>query len=142
VALKKAMQGRAQQGDGEGAQEQKLDVPDPPASPHPVIETISPMLVNEGSPTTTLTIKGFGFVRRLQVFFNGRSVPYKAIGPVELQVILDASLLRTPGKFDLVVSISSIESWLVAKVTDLVNLRRERTATCTVTADRVNNRVY
>jgi len=104
VALKKAMQGPPQQaGEGEGGQEAKGGLPDPPASPPPAIETISPTLVTEGSATTTLTIKGSGFVRRMQVFFNGRSVPYRAVSATELQVILDAALLRTPGKFDLVV---------------------------------------
>ena len=96
------MQGPAQQ-EGEGGQEAKGGVPDPPASPEPAIETISPTLVTEGSPTTTLTIKGFGFVRRTQVFLNGRFVPYKAVSATELQVTLDATLLRTPGKFELTV---------------------------------------
>ena len=102
ASLKKAMQGPAQQ-EGEGGQEAKGGLADPPASPQPAIETIAPTLVTEGSPATALTIKGFGFVRRMQVFFNGRSVPFKAVSPTELQVKLDESLLRTPGKFDLVV---------------------------------------
>ncbi len=101
LALNKAMSATAQ-GEGEGGAETK-GVPDPPASPQPAIETISPTLVTEGSPTTTLTIKGINFVRRMQVYFNGRSVPFKAVSSGELQVTLDESLLRTPGKFDLVV---------------------------------------
>jgi hypothetical protein len=102
LALKKSMLGPGA-GEGEGGQEAKGgSLPDPPASPQPAIETISPTLVTEGSPAT-LTIKGFGFVRRMQVFFNGRPVPYKGVSPTELRVMLDESLLRTPGKFDLVV---------------------------------------
>ena len=103
VALKKATQGPGG-GDGEaGGQEAKGGVPDPPAAPQPAIETISPTVVTEGSPTATITAKGFGFVRRMQVYFNGRSVPYRAVSPTELQVMLDGSLLRTPGKFDLII---------------------------------------
>ena len=103
AALKQAT---FQAGDGEGeggGARQARGLPDPPASPQPAIETISPTVVKEGSPTTILTIKGFNFVRRMQVFFNGRSVPYRAVSPTELQVTLDESLLRSPGKFDIVV---------------------------------------
>jgi hypothetical protein len=50
-----------------------------------------------------LTVKGFNFVRRMQVIFNGKPVPYKAVSPTELQVTLDESILRTYGKYDLVV---------------------------------------
>ena len=105
VALKKATSGQG--GGGEGAPEARRGMPDPPASPQPAIETISPTLVTEGSPTTMLTIKGFNFVRRMQVIFDGRPVPYKAVSPTELQVTLDESVLRTHGKFDLVVKNAS-----------------------------------
>jgi imidazolonepropionase-like amidohydrolase len=78
-------------------------IPNPAVSPKPGIETISPTVVTEGDPTTTLVIKGFNFVRRMQVFFNGRSVPYRHVSPTELDVTLDETLLRTPGKFDIVI---------------------------------------
>jgi hypothetical protein len=39
----------------------------------------------------------------MQVDFNGRSVPYLVVSPTELHVTLDETLLRTPGKFDIVV---------------------------------------
>ncbi len=78
-------------------------VPNPVISPQVAIETISPTLVTEGDPTTTLVIKGFGFVRRMQVYFNGRSVPYKITAPDAVAVTLDETLLRTPGKFDIVI---------------------------------------
>jgi imidazolonepropionase-like amidohydrolase len=77
-------------------------IPNPLVSPQPAIETISPTLVTEGDPTTTLVIKGFNFVRRMQVFFNGKSVPYRHVSSTELDVTLDESVLRTPGKFDIV----------------------------------------
>jgi hypothetical protein len=78
-------------------------MPNPPASPQPAIETISPTLLTEGAPVTTITVKGFNFVRRMQVLFNGKPVPYKGVSPTEIQVMLDETLLRAPGKFDLVI---------------------------------------
>jgi len=76
---------------------------DPAESPQPAIETINPVMVTEGSPTTTLTLKGFNFVRRSQVLFKGTSVPYKVVNRTELQVTLDAGLLKEAGTFELVV---------------------------------------
>ena len=43
-------------------------------------------MVTEGSPTTTVTLKGFNFVRRSQVLFKGVPVPFKAVSGSELQV--------------------------------------------------------
>jgi imidazolonepropionase-like amidohydrolase len=86
-----------------GAEVRKDGIPNPAVSPKPGIETISPTLVTEGDATTTLVIKGFNFVRRMQVFFDGRSVPYRHVSPTELDVTLDETLLRMPGKFDIVV---------------------------------------
>jgi hypothetical protein len=79
------------------------NLPDPAEAPQPAIETINPVMVTEGSPTTTVTIRGFSFVRRSQVLFKGISVPYKVVRPTELQVTLDARLLREVGTFELVV---------------------------------------
>jgi hypothetical protein len=76
---------------------------DPVESPQPAVETISPTMVTEESGTLNVTLKGFNFVRRSQVYFKGVSVPYKVVSPTELQVTLDASLLREAGWFDLVV---------------------------------------
>jgi Amidohydrolase family len=78
-------------------------IPNPVLSPQPAIETIDPAMVTEGNPSLTVTLKGFNFVRKSTVYFNGRSVPYKAATATELQVTLDADLLRTPGRFDLFV---------------------------------------
>lgn len=50
-----------------------------------------------------LVIKGFNFVRRMQVFFNSRSVPYRAVSATEIDVTLEEARLRTPGKFDVVI---------------------------------------
>ena len=37
----------------------------------------------------------------MQVYFDGKSVPYKAVSPTEIDLMLDSSLLRTPGKYDI-----------------------------------------
>jgi imidazolonepropionase-like amidohydrolase len=99
VALKNA----TMHSEGGGAGARTAGIPNPLVSPQPAIETISPTLVTEGSPTTTLVIKGFNFVRRMQVFFGGKSVPYRHVSPTELNLTLDETLLRTPGKFDIVI---------------------------------------
>jgi imidazolonepropionase-like amidohydrolase len=78
-------------------------LPNPVESPQPAIEGISPIMVTEGSPTTTITLKGFNFVRRSQVLFKGVPVPYKAVSGSELQVSIDAMLLREPGWHEMVV---------------------------------------
>jgi hypothetical protein len=71
-------------------------------SPQPAIETMNPIIVTQGD-SCTVTLTGFNFVRRSAVYFKGRSVPFKAVSPTELQVTLDADALREAGRFDLVV---------------------------------------
>ena len=88
-------------GDG-GPPRERGGMPNPVAAPQPAIETISPMIVTEGS-STVVTVKGFNFVRKTLVYFNGKTVPYQAVSNTELRLTLDASLLKTPGKFDIVV---------------------------------------
>jgi Amidohydrolase family/IPT/TIG domain len=78
-------------------------LPDPVDSPQPAIETISPLQVTAGSPTTTVTLTGFNFVRRSEVLFKGIPVPYKAVSGSELEVTIDASLLQEPGWHEIVV---------------------------------------
>ena len=78
-------------------------VPNPILSPQPAIETINPVMITEGSSNVTLMVKGFNFVRRSTVYFDGHPVPYKSTSGTELEVNLDADLLRTPGRFDLVI---------------------------------------
>lgn len=79
------------------------EVLDPSSSPQPAIESISPLIVTQGSGTMSVTLKGLNFVRRSAVFFNGRLVPGRIVSPTEIQVTLDADTLRAVGKFDLVV---------------------------------------
>jgi hypothetical protein len=78
-------------------------LPNPVESPQPAIESISPLMVTQGSPTTTVTLKGFNFVRRSQVLFKGIPVPFKPVSGSELQVTIDSSLLGEPGWHELVV---------------------------------------
>ena len=79
------------------------EIPDPVESPQPAIETIAPTVVTEGSHTINLTLNGFNFVRKTRVFFEGRAVPFRRMSPTELQVTIDETFLRSPGKFDIVV---------------------------------------
>jgi len=88
---------------GPGGENAGAQAPDPVESPQPAIETILPAMIAEGSATTTLTLKGFNFVRRSRVLFDGQAVPYKRISPTELQVTLDDNLLKRAGRFDIVV---------------------------------------
>lgn len=78
-------------------------LPDPVEAPQPAIETITPVMVTAGDPTTTVTLTGFNFVRRSRVFYNGVPVPYRALSPTQLEVTIDASLLHQPGWTDIVV---------------------------------------
>lgn len=93
---------RRRGGEG-GGFEAAAAIPDPVESPQPAIETITPTVVTEGSSTVNITLKGFNFVRRTRVFFEGRTVPFKRMSPTELQVTIDETFLRAPGKFDIVV---------------------------------------
>jgi hypothetical protein len=78
-------------------------LPDAALSPQPAIETITPEIVTEGSGALTVTLKGFNFVRKSMVYYNGVPVPYKAVSPTELQLMLNADLLKTPGRFSIIV---------------------------------------
>ena len=76
---------------------------DPFESPQPAITTISPVIVPQGSPTTTLTIQGFNFVARSRVLVDGISVPWRRVNATQLAVTLDENMLRRAGRFDIVV---------------------------------------
>ena len=92
--------GRGEAGAGRGA---PVLLQDPTLSPEPAIESISPIAFTQDSPASSVTLKGFNFVRKSQVLFRGQSVPYKVVSPTELQVTLEANLLKEPGWWDLVV---------------------------------------
>jgi imidazolonepropionase-like amidohydrolase len=76
---------------------------DPERLPQPGIESISPYMVTEGDPTLTLTIKGFNFFNRSQVYFANKPISFERIGPTELRVTLNESLIRKAGRYPIVV---------------------------------------
>ncbi len=78
-------------------------LPDPVEAPQPAIESITPIMVTQGDPATTVTLNGFNFVRKSRVYFNGTSVPYEATSPTQLEVRIDSSLLHEAGWTDIVV---------------------------------------
>lgn len=83
--------------------------------PQPTIETIDPgrrdyadpdyskAVVKEGGPTLTLKLTGFNYFQRSQVYFNNIPVPTRVISRVALEATIDESLLRTPGRYTVVV---------------------------------------
>jgi len=103
VALKNVSRRAGQDEEGGGARAAGRGLPNPVNSPQPAIETIEPCIVTQGSPMQTVIIKGFNFTRKSAAFFNGVAVPYRAVSATELQITLDENLLRTAGRFDLVV---------------------------------------
>ena len=83
--------------------------------PQPTIETIdsgrrdyadpdfSKVVVKEGGPTLTVKLTGFNYFQRSQVYFNGIPVPTIVEGRTGIAATIDESLLRSPGRFPLVV---------------------------------------
>ena len=65
--------------------------------PCPGIESLSPAMVTEGSPTETLTIKGVNFTKKSMVYFGERPLPARLVSETELRATLDASLLARAG---------------------------------------------
>ena len=99
VAMKKGSAG------GEGGPQRVAangPVADPVFSPQPAIETMNPIIVTQGD-SAVVTVKGFNFVKRSAVYFNGKPVSARAVSPTEIDVTLDAGALREAGRFDLVV---------------------------------------
>jgi hypothetical protein len=68
-------------------------------APTPGLESITPYVIDQGSPTTSVTLRGFNFINRSQVLVNGRVVPAKVVSRTEIQVPLDAATLNTPGRY-------------------------------------------
>ena len=83
--------------------------------PQPTIETIdsgrrdysapdfSKVVVKEGSPTITVKLTGFNYFQRSQVYFNNVPVPTTVNSRVEIVATIDEALLRTPGRYPVVV---------------------------------------
>jgi hypothetical protein len=92
-----------QGGGGGGGGQGGGQAPNPAESPLPAIEAIAPTMVTQNSPTTMLTLRGFGFVAGTQVLVDNQPVPYRRVSNTELQVTLDENLLRRAGRFPIVV---------------------------------------
>jgi hypothetical protein len=83
--------------------------------PQPTIETnesgrrdypdadFSKTVVKEGSPTLQIKVTGIGYFQRSVVYFNDIPVPTRLVNANELRAEVDESLLRTPGRYALVV---------------------------------------
>jgi amidohydrolase family protein len=83
--------------------------------PQPTIETIdsgrrdyadpdfSKVVVKEGSPTLALKLTGFNYFQRSQVYFNNVPVPTTVDSRVAITATIDEALLRTPGRYQVVV---------------------------------------
>lgn len=78
--------------------------PDPGESPQPGIMTMTPVMITQGDPTTTLRLQAFNHVARSRVLFDGLSVPWRRINANEIEVTLDENLLRRAGRFDIVIA--------------------------------------
>jgi hypothetical protein len=79
------------------------ELPETWESPQPAIESIAPTRLTQGAPTTKLTLKGFNFIAKSRVLYDGFAVPYRMVSPTELEVTLDANMLQQPGRHAIVV---------------------------------------
>jgi hypothetical protein len=83
--------------------------------PQPTIETIdsgrrdypdadfSKTVVKEGGETLQVKITGVGYFQRSVVYFNEIPVPARLVNANEIEARIDESLLRTPGRYSVVV---------------------------------------
>jgi imidazolonepropionase-like amidohydrolase len=83
--------------------------------PQPTIEAIdtgrrdysdpdfSKTVVKEGGPTLQLKVTGIGYFQRSVVYIGDTPVPTRFVNANELQAQVDESLLRTPGRYAIVV---------------------------------------
>ena len=76
-------------------------VDDPGASPSPGIEALSLHTIIRGSPAQTVTLTGFHFVKRSQVFADGIAIPTKVLDATKIEASLDQNLLSRAGRIEL-----------------------------------------
>jgi len=62
-------------------------------------EFVSRVAVREGSPTLRLKVTGYNFFERTQVFFDDRPMPFDLKSITELEVVVDETYLRRPGRY-------------------------------------------
>ncbi len=71
--------------------------------PCPGIEFISPIMVTEGGPIFTLTIKGVNFTKKSVVHFGGRPIPAQLVSETELRVTIGEHSIARAGIFPIMV---------------------------------------
>ncbi len=69
----------------------------------PTLSSLSPVSAAVGSPTFTLTVNGTNFVNGSTVQFNGTSLSTTFINATQLTASVTASLLTSPGSFNVTV---------------------------------------
>src|SRR5439155_24467621 len=62
-------------------------------------EFMSKVAVREGSPTLRLKVTGYNFFERTQVFFDDRPMPFDLKSITEIEVVVDETYLRRPGRY-------------------------------------------
>jgi imidazolonepropionase-like amidohydrolase len=72
-------------------------VPEMWASPTPAIEAMEPHTIIQGSPTQTLQIKGFNYVKGSVVYFDGEPVPTEVVNRTEIRATVDSAALAQAG---------------------------------------------
>jgi hypothetical protein len=60
-------------------------------------------VVKEGGPTLSVKLTGFNYFQRSQVYFNNVPIPTRMVSRVEIEATIDETLLRTPGRYSVVV---------------------------------------
>jgi hypothetical protein len=73
----------------------------------PVMGSVSPSSIEQGSPDTLVTITGTGFVPGATVNFNGTPVATTYVSPVQVTATIPASSLSLPGTADISVTTPS-----------------------------------
>lgn len=67
--------------------------------PCPGIESISPYMAKEGSPSLTVTIKGINFTSRSLAYWGERPLSTELVSETELKIKVDAGLIARAGVF-------------------------------------------
>jgi hypothetical protein len=76
----------------------------PPTNPIPVLTAIDPTSAQQGSPTTTVTLTGSGFVPTSQANFDGAPLPTTFVNGTGLSAAIPAASLAVPGTHQISVS--------------------------------------
>jgi imidazolonepropionase-like amidohydrolase len=72
-------------------------------APTPGIERIFPRTIPRGSPETIVTLKGFNFIQKSEVFLGEEALPTEVVAHDEIRVTLSANQFAEAGKLKLVV---------------------------------------